>query len=246
MYTTQQNQDSWSDASPDQLMRRRRRKRKRRPQLSPQNELQSQDTQIFQNEPQDQQHTVEMTQRRRKKVNYHDTGELNLPGQLTEDIPNKPLRRRGHRRKRPVVEHRPELSEFSGHRHNRPDIEVNNEHTETQSTNVFENKNVNNEERIIVEPETQEDHQNENFEEKITQVNIVDNKSEHEKVEYESYLPKDKSLSEFSSELLRPTQSSIIPMLKTKHKIFDKTISVTNDANESQVTNNFLFLFRLY
>ncbi|CAH0727083.1 unnamed protein product, partial [Brenthis ino] len=231
MHNTQQNQDGWSDASPDQPMRRRRRKRKRRPQLSPQNELQIQDTQIFQNEPHVQQDTVEMTRRRRKKVNYHDTGELNLPGQLTEDIPNKPLRRRGHRRKRPLVEHRPELNEFSG---NRPDTKVNNEHTETQSTNVFENKNVNNEERIIVEPEIQEDHENENFEEKITQVNIVDNKSEQEKVEYESYLPKDKSLSEFSSELLRTTQSSNIHMLKTKPKIFDKTISVTNDVNESQ------------
>lgn len=112
------NTENWAEDSPDQVPKRRRpgRKRKRRPQTVSDEALIPEERFIYPDEPPrpffnldfDNSHqTTEMPKRRRKK-------QENKHSRWTDDVIEleRPLRRRGQRRKRPSLETWPDLSEF--------------------------------------------------------------------------------------------------------------------------------------
>uniref|UniRef100_A0A2H1WHL1 SFRICE_008229 n=1 Tax=Spodoptera frugiperda TaxID=7108 RepID=A0A2H1WHL1_SPOFR len=113
------NADHWDNDSPDGLPKRRRigRKRKRRPQTSSTEDLIPQERYAYADEEprpyfdvdfDRTRQTTEMPKRRRKKTE-------NRPTRWTDDVMEleRPMRRRGQRRKRPSLDKWPELSEFS-------------------------------------------------------------------------------------------------------------------------------------
>ncbi|XP_022826710.1 uncharacterized protein LOC111356540 [Spodoptera litura] len=113
------NADHWDNDSPDGLPKRRRigRKRKRRPQTSSTEDLIPQERFAYPDEAprpyfdvdfDNTRQTTEMPKRRRKKPE-------NRPSRWTDDVVEleRPMRRRGQRRKRPSLDKWPELSEFS-------------------------------------------------------------------------------------------------------------------------------------
>ncbi|XP_045499610.1 uncharacterized protein LOC123697220 isoform X2 [Colias croceus] len=113
--------DAWKNDTPDEVPKRRRtRKRKRRPQISA-DDLEPQERHVFHSDvlPRNQEYfvTPPETVRRRKKVNRHDK-EKDETDRWGDQIGiDRPVRRRGHRRKRPIdTEQQPRLSEFDGFR----------------------------------------------------------------------------------------------------------------------------------
>lgn len=113
------NVDHWDNDSPDGLPKRRRigRKRKRRPQTSSTEDIIPQERYAYADEEprpyfdvdfDRTRQTTEMPKRRRKKTE-------NRPTRWTDDVMEleRPMRRRGQRRKRPSLDKWPELSEFS-------------------------------------------------------------------------------------------------------------------------------------
>ena len=114
----QRNTEPWEKQSPDEVPKRRRpgRKRKRRPQTDSDEALIPQERFIYPDEPprpffdldfENTHQTTEMPKRRRKKPE-------NRPSRWTDEVVDleRPLRRRGQRRKRPSLETWPDLSEF--------------------------------------------------------------------------------------------------------------------------------------
>lgn len=114
----QRNTENWGKDLPDDVPKRRRpgRKRKRRPQTDSNEDLIPQERFAYPDEPPrpffdldfDNTHqTTEMPKRRRKKPE-------NRPIRWTDDVVDleRPIRRRGQRRKRPSLETWPELSEL--------------------------------------------------------------------------------------------------------------------------------------
>ncbi|XP_021201544.3 titin [Helicoverpa armigera] len=112
------NTENWNNESPDEPPKRRRpgRKRKRRPQTSSAEDLEPQDRIVYPDEPprpyfevdfENIHKTTEMPKRRRKIPE-------NRPIRWTDDVVEieRPVRRRGQRRKRPSLEAWPELNEF--------------------------------------------------------------------------------------------------------------------------------------
>ncbi|CAG4952945.1 unnamed protein product [Colias eurytheme] len=113
--------EAWKNDTPDEVPKRRRtRKRKRRPQISA-DDLEPQERHVFHSDvlPRNQEYfvTPPETVRRRKKVNRHDK-EKDETDRWGDQIGiDRPVRRRGHRRKRPIdTEQQPRLSEFDGFR----------------------------------------------------------------------------------------------------------------------------------
>uniref|UniRef100_A0A2A4JXM8 Uncharacterized protein n=1 Tax=Heliothis virescens TaxID=7102 RepID=A0A2A4JXM8_HELVI len=112
------NTENWNNESPDEPPKRRRpgRKRKRRPQTSSTEDLVPQERFVYPEEPprpyfevdfENTHQTTEMPKRRRKKPETR-------PIRWTDDVVEmeRPVRRRGQRRKRPSLETWPELNEF--------------------------------------------------------------------------------------------------------------------------------------
>ncbi|XP_046967803.1 uncharacterized protein LOC124535588 [Vanessa cardui] len=110
------NQENWDDEGNNQPMRRRRRKRKRRPHQSPEDVAPEEGISYREASQAHQEDVIEMPRRRRKKADYQDSKDRNRPTQWTDEGLERPLRRRGQRRKRPSLETWPELSEFNGFR----------------------------------------------------------------------------------------------------------------------------------
>ena len=185
---------------------------------------------------------MEITERHRMKVNDQDEEGYNRPGYRSGQNKMKPLRRRGQRRRRPlVVDTWPELSEYNRQRQDQTYNKEKNENYKSRDDNEYTILNINNEKGVEVAPENQNIYSNENyFDEKSILVNTSDDMLRNGNVS-----PKDRSLSEFSSELVQPAQSSN-PIINTANKIKDKTIIISNEINKPQVMSNFLLLFKLF
>lgn len=108
--------ENWDNESPDELSKRRRRKRKRRPQTHSNEDIVPQERYAYPDDPprpyidmdfENTRQTTEMPKRRRKKTESR-------PIRWTDDVVDieRPVRRRGQRRKRPSLDTWPELSEF--------------------------------------------------------------------------------------------------------------------------------------
>ncbi|CAH2090420.1 unnamed protein product [Euphydryas editha] len=212
-------EEVWGDDSSIEPMRRRRRKRKRRPNQS-QDEISPQEGFLYGEASQThQQDTVEMPRRRRKKVEYQDSRERNGPRHWNEEGLERPLRRRGQRRKRPPV-----LSEFNSfEQYEKPDSREEIMHEQDTRIDSSDNQNDAREVNEHIESEILVDQSDPQFIEVTTQE--INNNN---KLLYEKNIEKDRSLSEFSSELLQPAKnfntSLITSNFREKPKINDNNV----------------------
>lgn len=229
------HEDVWGDDSSIQPNRRRRRKRKRRPN-QPQDETPPQEDFLYREATQThQQDTVEMPRRRRKKVEYQDSRERNGPKHWSEEDSERPLRRRGQRRKRPPV-----LSEFNSfQQYDKPDSREEVLHGQDTRMDSSGDQNDAREVNEHIGSEVPVDQSEPQVVEITSQTKNVNNKLPNEKIIQND----DRSLSEFSSELIQApkiTNKNVITSnLREKPNI--------NDSNEElpKVKNNFLFLIYL-
>ncbi|KAF9422963.1 hypothetical protein HW555_001506 [Spodoptera exigua] len=212
-----QDADNWNNDSQEGLPKRRRigRKRKRRPQKSSTEDLVPQERFTYPDEsPQpyfdvdfdNTRQTTEMPKRRRKK-------QENRPTWWNDDVASldRPMRRRGQRRKRPSLDKWSELTEFS----QTPEPKVNAEpldHHKVEARAEFLQDNPVQENKREL-PELAPTKIKVEFDHRATNVEfpLVDDREVIG--EPKAQLVEDKSLSEFSSEVvgmtaLRPTKRS--------------------------------------
>ncbi|KAH9630535.1 hypothetical protein HF086_018451 [Spodoptera exigua] len=236
-----QDADNWNNDSQEGLPKRRRigRKRKRRPQKSSTEDLVPQERFTYPDEsPQpyfdvdfdNTRQTTEMPKRRRKK-------QENRPTWWNDDVVSldRPMRRRGQRRKRPSLDKWSELTEFS----QTPEPQVNAEpldHHKVEARAEFLQDNPVHENKREL-PELAPTKIKVEFDHRATNVEfpLVDDREVIG--EPKAQLVEDKSLSEFSSEVvgmtaLRPTKRSQSVSSKDQHN--DTPVTEKPDKPQDQ------------
>ncbi|XP_052742050.1 dual specificity protein kinase splB [Bicyclus anynana] len=209
-----QSSGSWDETDPEMTMRRRRvRKRKRRPQPSEEDDFVPQERIYSHNEePQvHPQENIERPRRRRKKMDFQNTNDKETQTDLNEEA-NRPKKRRGRKRKRPLANSWPELSEFGIYQEAYDGTEQPTLHKEKQTDSVHDEKYDN--QKDINEKayfKVQIHNENEPEIEKTIQPPVVANID-------------DRSLSEFSLESMTPNKTTI-----EENKIIDKGIILSNN-----------------
>ncbi|XP_050344504.1 uncharacterized protein LOC126769662 [Nymphalis io] len=210
------NQEDWDDNGSNQPMRRRRRKRKRRPHQSLE-DIASEGIIYRQAASQDyQQDVIEMPRRRRKKIDYQDAGDRNRPMHWTDEGLERPLRRRGQRRKRPPLETWPESNEFRPN--DRPDSSEEILHEkETRIDSIIDSsRNDDRDGNEKIESNIEIDDQSEaQFVEVTTQTNNIKNN-----LKYEAVSQKD----------ARWPVKLNTTLITTNEKIKDKFSTINNDV----------------
>ncbi|XP_047534091.1 uncharacterized protein LOC125068816 [Vanessa atalanta] len=182
------NQGHWDDEGSNQPMRRRRRKRKRRPQQSLEDITPQEGTSYREASQAHQEDVIEMPRRRRKKADYQDSKDRNRPTHWSDEGLERPLRRRGQRRKRPPLETWPELSEFNGFRPvEQPDSseEILHEKETRIDSNIDNSRNEDRDENEKIESNIEIDDQSEaQFVEVTTQINHIKNNLKYEAISH--------------------------------------------------------------
>lgn len=229
--------EAWPNIDPEQSMRRRRiRKRKRRPQLAEQDDLEPQEiVYTYSEEPQPQQENIERPRRRRKKTDFQNPDDKDSQASWNEEV-NRPKRRRGQKRKRPLAESWPELSEFGGHGERTDDgSEETTKNPETQIENIQDDEKGNEKDTNEKSNSKVQIHYTHEPEIEVTTQTITNYDGKFQAVQKDE----DRSLSEFSIESVRQYEIPNRTDIDVQDKIREKGI---NNIEPLKVINNLLFL----
>lgn len=229
--------EAWPNIDPEQSMRRRRvRKRKRRPQLAEEDDLEPQErVYTYSEEPQPQQENIERPRRRRKKTDSQNPDDKDSQASWNEEV-NRPKRRRGQKRKRPLAESWPELSEFGGHGERTDDgSEETTKNPETQIENIQDDEKGNEKDTNEKSNSKVQIHYTHEPEIEVTTQTITNYDGKFQAVQKDE----DRSLSEFSRESVKQYEIPNRTDIDVQDKIREKGI---NNIEPLKVMNNLLLL----
>ncbi|XP_039757060.1 uncharacterized protein LOC120631508 [Pararge aegeria] len=213
--------ETWDEEDPEPSMRRRRvRKRKRRPQLIEEDDLIHQESVYTYGEEPQLQENIERPRRRRKKMDFQNN-DKERQSSWNEEA-NRPKKRRGQKRKRPLGDSWPELSEFGGYREQIDSSEETvNKEIRNDNVHYDENdyqKNINEKSNMKV--------QIYNFTEIEGTTQAISNYGNQPQV---VATDEDTSLSEFSIESVMEKENLNKTIIDTQEKIKDKGILSPNN-----------------
>ncbi|XP_037293397.1 uncharacterized protein LOC115443553 isoform X2 [Manduca sexta] len=236
--------DTWNDNSSEEPPKRRRpgRKRKRRPQSSLNEDQSPQDRYGYPEEPlrpyfdeemPNARQTTETVKRRRRKPEGKPLEWVAGPLEI-----ERPLRRRGQRRKRPSLEPWPQLSEFDEYNSEKTTKGIT---TETKTPlNTYDNTHQDNENQNE-NPMSITANDNGELTEQKPLIEETDFPLGPEEKDFEFLINKpelqeDKSLSEFSIEVMTQAHESSVEEEPTRlqAKLGDKTSGVLNEHDKAK------------
>ncbi|XP_045526318.1 uncharacterized protein LOC123715376 [Pieris brassicae] len=213
--------DTWRDAEAEPK-RRRMRKRKRRPQID-EPDLLTQERQISSNtQSRNTEFAVDPPDTKRHRKHNRKNTRNNQKDWEDESDVERPVRRRGHRRKRPpTIDSWPRLSEFD---HLRPSEAIAEENVWNKETEPIHNENIwnkdsepiDNEDDTNIEQENKEDMEENHDDTQDVPIEVVSETNAPES--NAPVLQNDKSLSEFSLESLIKSSEDGLSFTEVKNK----------------------------